>query len=69
MENPQILYEKAMIDAAKIDGFVKEYGGKMRFIVDPAPCFLYSKPRKGGRDNEDVLFLVREILESMKKLL
>ena len=64
-----VLYEKAMIDAAKIDGFVKEYGGKMRFIVDPAPCFLYSKPRKGGRDNEDVLFLVREILESMKKLL
>ncbi len=64
-----VLYEKAMIDASKIDGFVKEYGGKMRFIVDPVPCFLYSKPRKGGRDNEDVLLLVREILESMKKLL
>lgn len=63
-----VLYERAMIDAGKIDGFLKEYKGRMKFTVDVNPYFTYQKPRKGGRDNEDVLMLVREILENMKKL-
>ena len=63
-----VFYEKAMIDAAQIDCFLKEYKGRMKFTVDVNPYFTYAKPRKGGRDNEDVLLLVREILESMKRL-
>lgn len=63
-----VLYEKAMIDAAKIDGFLKEYRGRMKFTVDANPYFTYSKPRKSGRDNEDVLLLVGEILGRMKSL-
>ena len=63
-----VLYEKAMIDAAKIGDFLKEYNGRMKFTVDANPYFTYMKPRKGGRDNEDVLVLVREILENMKRL-
>ena len=63
-----VLYEKAMIDVAKIDSFLQEYKGRMKFTVDSRPYFTYAKPRKGGRDNEDVLLLVRGILENMKKL-
>lgn len=63
-----VLYEKAMIDASRIDSFLKEYKGKMKFTIDTNPYFTYKKPRKGGRDNEDVLLLVRGILENMKKL-
>lgn len=63
-----VLYEKAMIDAAGIDSFLKEYKGRMKFTVEANPYFTYAKPRKGGRDNEDVLLVVREILERMKGL-
>jgi len=63
-----VLYEKAMIDVAKIDSFLQEYKGRMKFTVDSRPYFTYAKPRKGGRDNEDVLLLVRGILENMRKL-
>ena len=63
-----VFYEKALIDITKIDGFLKEFRGRMKFTVDTNPYFIYSKPRKGGRDNEDVLLLVREILERMKTL-
>lgn len=63
-----VLYEKALIDASKIDGFLKEFRGKMKFTVDANPYFTYSKPRKSGRDNDDVLTLVREILERMQGL-
>ncbi|MDD3796319.1 MAG: transcription-repair coupling factor, partial [Lachnospiraceae bacterium] len=64
-----VLFERAMLDASKIDGFLKGYQGKMKFTIDTNPYFTYLKPRKGGRDNEDVLILVRELLENMKKLI
>ena len=63
-----VFFEKAPIDVTKIDGFLKEYRGRMKFTVDANPYFIYSKPRRGGKDNEDVLLLVREILERMKGL-
>ena len=63
-----VLYERAMIDAAKIDTFLKEYGGRMKFTVDTNPYFIYSRPKKGGRENDDVLLLVGDILDHMKIL-
>lgn len=63
-----VLYEKARIDVGKIGDFLKEYKGRMKFTVDTNPYFTYLKPRKGGRENEDVLILVRELLENMRKL-
>ena len=63
-----VFYEKARVDAGKIDGFLKDYRGKMKFTVDANPYFTYLKPRKSGRDNEDILTLVREILERMREL-
>ena len=50
-----VFYEKARVDAGKIDGFLKDYRGKMKFTVDANPYFTYLKPRKSGRDNEDIL--------------
>ena len=48
---------------------VKESKGKMKFVIETNPYFIYMKPRKNGKDNEDVLTLVRELTEKMIKYL
>ena len=63
-----VFYEKARVDAGKIDGFLKDYRGKMKFTVDAQSLFHLPQARKSGRDNEDILTLVREILERMREL-
>lgn len=61
-------YEKAQINAAQIDGLLKYYKGKLKFTVDASPYFTYLKPRKSGKDNDDILSLVRELLGAMQVL-
>ena len=39
----------------------------MKFVIDTNPYFIYMKPRKNGKDNEDVLTLVRSLTEKMIK--
>ena len=65
------LYEKAKIDPAKIDGFVKRYLGKMTFAVNPKTkiaYFLYKKPQQSAAKSTELLMLVKEILEAMEEL-
>ncbi|MDY3917800.1 MAG: transcription-repair coupling factor [Candidatus Limivivens sp.] len=59
------LFERAKVDPARIETMVKNSRGRLKFTVDANPYFLYSKPRKAGKDNEDVLQVVRELLEEM----
>ena len=59
------MFERAKVDAAKIEQLVKESRGKLKFTIDKNPYFVYAKPRKNGKDNEDVLMIVRELLEKM----
>ena len=54
-------------DPAGIELLVKESKGKMKFVIDTNPYFIYMKPRKNGKDNEDVLTLVRSLTEKMIK--
>ncbi len=63
-----MLYGRARIDVSKIEPFLHAWKGKMRFAAGKSPCFTYIKPRKSAKDNDDVLVLVRELLESMKML-
>ena len=59
------LFERAKADPAKIEMLVKESRGKLKFTIDTNPYFVYAKPRKSGKDNEDVLMVVREFLEKL----
>ncbi len=62
------LYERARIDVSKIDPFLQAFRGKMRFMGGKPPYFAYVRPGKSAKDSEDILALVRELLESMKLL-
>lgn len=61
------MFEQAKADPAGIELLVKESKGKMKFVIDTNPYFIYMKPRKNGKDNEDVLTLVRSLTEKMIK--
>ena len=61
------MFERAKADPAGIELLVKESKGKMKFVIDTNPYFIYMKPRKNGKDNEDMLTLVRSLTEKMIK--
>ena len=61
------MFERAKADPTGIELLVKESKGKMKFVIDTNPYFIYVKPRKNGKDNEDVLTLVRSLTEKMIK--
>lgn len=65
-----IMYEKAKIDPSKIDGLLKYYRGRLRFTArsKEQPFFTYTKPLKAGKENDDVLELIGELLAAMKTL-
>ncbi len=63
-----ILYEKARIDASKIEPFLRSWKGRMRFTGGKPPYFTYVRPAKSAGNSEDILAVVRELLESMKVL-
>ncbi|MDO5538952.1 MAG: transcription-repair coupling factor [Eubacteriales bacterium] len=60
-----VMFEKAPVDAKKIEAMIGKYKGKMKFVVENNPYFLYSKPRVSARDNADVLMVTRELLEDI----
>lgn len=60
-----VMFEKAKVDAKKIEALVNKSKGKIKFTVDTNPYFLYSKPRKNRKDNDNVLNIVRDILEEL----
>ncbi len=62
------MFERAKVDPKKIELLLKKCNGRMKFIVDTPPYFQYAKPRKGSKDNADVLHVVRELLEELRLL-
>lgn len=63
-----VLYEKAQIDTTKIDGLLKYYRGRLKFTIDKNPYFTYIRPKKGGKESDDVMTLVRELIGAMGTL-
>ena len=64
-----ILYEKANLDPAKIPALLKKYGNNMIFKAEAVPYFLYQKKGKSGKEKgENVLQMLREIIESIREL-
>lgn len=62
------MFEHAIADPVKIEELVKRGKGRLKFIIDNDPYFLYSKPRKNGNDNQDVLYVVGELLKEFQAL-
>ena len=63
------MYEKAKIDPQKIPALLKSYGNKLVFRAEDPPYFLYQKRGKSGKDTgEDVLQLLRKVLEDIRSL-
>ena len=64
-----ILYEKANLDPAKIPALLKKYGNNMIFKAEAVPYFLYQKKGRSGKEKgENVLQMLREIIESIREL-
>ncbi|MDY2897935.1 MAG: transcription-repair coupling factor, partial [Candidatus Limivivens sp.] len=62
------MFEHAIADPVKIEELVKRGKGRLKFVIDTNPYFLYSKPRKSGNDNQDVLYVVGELLKEFQAL-
>lgn len=62
------MFERTKADPQKIEELVKRSRGRLKFTVDTNPYFLYSKPRKSLKDNDDVLTVVKDILEELQFL-
>ena len=64
-----ILYEKANLDPEKIPALLKKYGNNMIFKAEAVPYFLYQKKGRSGKEKgENVLQMLREIIESIREL-
>ena len=64
-----VLYEKANLDPAKIPVLLKKYGNNMIFKAEAVPYFLYQKKGRSGKEKgENVLQMLREIVESIREL-
>lgn len=64
-----VMYEHAKADPKKIEAMIGKYLGKMKFVIEANPYFIYSKPRKSAKDNGDILKLTREIVEDIQGIL
>ncbi|MDD2980996.1 MAG: transcription-repair coupling factor [Hespellia sp.] len=64
------MYEKARVQAAKIPLLLDAYRGELTFKVEENPYFLYQKKnRNAKKKDEDVLELVKKVLNDIKGLL
>lgn len=63
-----VLYEKAQMDPIGIDALVKQYKGRLKFKIEKNPYFLYERPKKGGKETDQILDTVRMLLEDLAKI-
>ncbi|CUO76416.1 Transcription-repair-coupling factor [[Eubacterium] contortum] len=64
------MYEKAKVQPQKIPGLLQAYHGSLVFKADTPPYFLYQKKGRSGREkDENVLELVKKVLNDIKGLL
>ena len=63
------MYEKARIDPQKIPALLQSYRNDLAFKTEESPYFLYRKMRRSGKEKgEEVLGLLRRILEDIRSL-
>lgn len=64
------MYEKAKVQPQKIPGLLKAYNGSLVFKAETPPYFMYQKKGRSKKSkDEDVLELVKKVLNDIKGLL
>ena len=64
------MYEKAKVHVERIPALIEAFKGNLKFTVDTNPYFTYQKLSRNKKDkDEDVLELVKNILNAIKTLL
>ena len=64
------MYEKAKVHAERIAPLIEKYQGSLKFTLEQNPYFTYQKKGKNKQvKDEDVLELVKNVLNSIKGLL
>lgn len=64
-----VMFERTQADPGKIEAVIARYQGRLKFVVEANPYFIYSKPRKSAKDNADILTLTRDILNDIHEIL
>ena len=65
-----VMYERAGVRVEEIGQLIDQYKGVLAFKVDVNPYFVYQKKGKNKKDkDEDVLELVKNVLNGIKSLL
>ncbi len=65
-----VMYERANVHVERIAPMIESYKGNLKFTVDANPYFTYKKLSKNKKEKEeDVLELVKNVLNSIKSLL
>ena len=63
------MYEKAKIDPQKIPALLQSYRNDLVFKTEEPPYFLYRKKGRSGKEKgEEVLELLRRVLEDIRSL-
>ena len=64
------MYEKAKVKPEKIPGLIEAYRGSLVFKMENPPYFLYEKKYRNKKEkDEDILELVKKLLNDIKSLL
>ncbi|MCD7818418.1 MAG: transcription-repair coupling factor, partial [Lachnospiraceae bacterium] len=63
-----IMYERAQIDTTQIDRLLKDYNGRLRFIIDKNPYFIYTRPRVNGKLTGETLSLAQELVGAIERM-
>ena len=65
-----VMYEKAKVSVQKIPELLEAYKGDLLFRMEDPPFFLYRRKKRGrGDKREDVLEIVKKVLNDIKGLL
>ena len=65
-----VMYEQAKVKVEKIPALIAQYKGSLRFTVDTNPYFTYQKKARNKKEkDEDVLDLVKKVLNDIKLLI
>ena len=65
-----LMYEKAKVQPAKIPELITAWHGNLVFKAENPPYFIYRKRNRSGKEkDEDILELVKNLLNAIKGLL
>ncbi|MCC8102573.1 MAG: transcription-repair coupling factor, partial [Clostridiales bacterium] len=62
------MYEHAQIDTTRIDQLLKDYRGRLKFVIEGKPGFIYTRARINGKEAEDTLHLAQELVGALEKI-